>query len=95
MSVPVMFFAALGLFILFVCLLGLFYGGGADQLLDFSADRVAERRAGADALDLQSLIEATNRNAGADGRPPLSDEELRRAFAESPTRGPKMPPLGE
>lgn len=82
MSPAALFFIALGVFILFVCVLGIMYQGGPEQLLDWSANRVAQRRAAADALDLESMLEATNRHRRAEGLPPLSDEELQRAIAE-------------
>ncbi len=82
MSLPLLFFLALGAFIALLCVLGLLYRGGDAQLLDFSAERVGKRRADADARDLQSLLEAINRQRRAEGLEPLSDEELRRAAAE-------------
>lgn len=78
MSLVLLFFIALGAFVVFLCVLGLVYRGGSEQLLDFSADRVRQRRAAAEALDLQTLIEATNRSRLAEGLEPLSEEDVRR-----------------
>lgn len=80
MSLTLLFFLALAAFIVFVCLLGIFYRGGPEQLLDWSADRVAQKRAAAEARDLESLIEVTNRARREKGLPPLSSEELHREF---------------
>ena len=87
MSLALLFFLVLIGFIVFLCLLGILYEGGAEQLLDFSADRVAERRAAAEARDLESLVEVTNRWRQQEGLPPLSDEELRRQIAERDVGG--------
>ncbi len=86
MSLPLLFFLALGAFIALVCLLGLLYRDGDAQLLDFSAERVSRRRAEADSRDFQSLLEAVNRQRRDEGLAPLNDEELQRAVAERELR---------